>query len=356
MAAERSPVPDVVEALRRAASEIAGSARELPAEGECDPLCIGQFNSGTGATSLFITGFGADAALLVDNPPAAALYGSGDTGVIGVSASPTGAGVVASHAGTGPGIRAHSASGVAIVAEAADTAIRGTSSGTGGQPEGDVAVRGEHAGGGFGVYGLTRSEMDERGAGFTSGVLGANAGDGAGVWGSAETGPAIVGVSGSGLGGQFHGGVFVDGSLVVTGPKSAAVSHPDGTRRLLFCLESPEGWLEDFGTGEVADGWGEVRLDPGFAEVAATDTFHVFLTPLGDCGGLFVGERREDGFVVREQQGGASSVPFSYRVVARRRDTPVERLPRVSVPPRPDRLPGSPDDPDRAGSWKEVPS
>jgi hypothetical protein len=225
---------------------------------------------------------------------------------------------------------------VALEAEASNTAIRATSSGTGGPPEGDVAVRGEHTGGGFGVYGLTQSATDDVGEGFTSGVLGGNAGDGAGVWGSSQSGPAILGVSGTGLGGRFHGGVFVDGPLVVTGQKSSAVPQQDGSRRLLYCMESPESWFEDFGTGELVGGRGEVALDPGFADVVSTDDYHVFLTPLGDSLGLFVGERREDGFDVREQQGGTSSVPFSYRVVARRRDLGAERLPSVSVPSPPD--------------------
>ena len=45
----------------------------------------------------------------------------------------------------------------------------------------------------------------------------------------------------------------------------AAVSHPDGSHRLLYSLESPESWFEDFGEARLVDGKAEVRLDPDFA-------------------------------------------------------------------------------------------
>ena len=50
-----------------------------------------------------------------------------------------------------------------------------------------------------------------------------------------------------------HGsaGVTVEGSLTVWGPKHAAVPHPDGSRRKLYSLESPESWFEDFGKGRA---------------------------------------------------------------------------------------------------------
>jgi hypothetical protein len=44
------------------------------------------------------------------------------------------------------------------------------------------------------------------------------------------------------------------------------------------------------------------------------------LTPEGDSRGLYIRKRSASGFEVREQQGGRSSLTFSYRVVARRFD------------------------------------
>ena len=42
------------------------------------------------------------------------------------------------------------------------------------------------------------------------------------------------------------------------------------------------------------------------------------------------------GFEVREKKGGTSSLAFSYRVVAKRKDIAAPRLEKVTVPPAPD--------------------
>ncbi len=100
-------------------------------------------------------------------------------------------------------------------------------------------------------------------------------------------------------------------------------------------MESPESWFEDFGEGKLVNGKAEVKLDPDFAAVVKTKHYHVFVTPYGDSHGLYVAKRTDTGFEVREQQGGKSSVEFSYRVVAKRKDIAGERLKKFSLPPAP---------------------
>jgi hypothetical protein len=127
--------------------------------------------------------------------------------------------------------------------------------------------------------------------------------------------------------------VFVTGNVSVTGTKSAAVPHPDGTHRASYALESPETWFEDFGRGELVEGQVRIDLDTDFAAVVKTeDDYHVFLTPEGDSRGLYVSSRSPTGFEVREQQEGTSTLPFSYRVVAKRKDIDAERMAEVEVP------------------------
>jgi len=58
--------------------------------------------------------------------------------------------------------------------------------------------------------------------------------------------------------------VLVDGDLTVTGAKGAVVPHPDGSRRLLCAIESPESWFEDFGEGQLEDGAAHIDLDSDF--------------------------------------------------------------------------------------------
>jgi hypothetical protein len=136
----------------------------------------------------------------------------------------------------------------------------------------------------------------------------------------------------AGLAGHFKGTVRIDGDLNVTGAKGAVVAHPDGSQRLFCAIESPESWFEDFGEARIEGGRVEVSLDPDFAQLTKTDHYHVFLTEYGDSNGLYVESRSARSFVVRERQSGKSSVHFSFRVVAKRRDADVPRFKKIDPP------------------------
>lgn len=68
--------------------------------------------------------------------------------------------------------------------------------------------------------------------------------------------------------GYFTGNVTVPGTLTAA-VKNAMVPFPDGTQRLLHCLESPEHWFEDFGAAKLKRGRGLVKLDADFAKVSS---------------------------------------------------------------------------------------
>jgi hypothetical protein len=54
----------------------------------------------------------------------------------------------------------------------------------------------------------------------------------------------------------------VNGNFVATGgTKSAAVKDATGQHRLVYCVESPESWFEDFGSGQLVGGKAEIKLD-----------------------------------------------------------------------------------------------
>jgi hypothetical protein len=97
-------------------------------------------------------------------------------------------------------------------------------------------------------------------------------------------------------------------------------------------MESPECWFEDFGKGKLVRGRAKVKLDRDFAAVVRTNNYHVFVTAEGDSNGLYVSSKNQRGFEVREQQKGNSSIRFSYRIVAKRKDIPGPRLPKVKLP------------------------
>jgi hypothetical protein len=183
--------------------------------------------------------------------------------------------------------------------------------------------------GGFGVYGLSAKGH---------GLVGATASTG---------GAAVVGASNGVAGafaGAFYGSVVVSGGFtVVGGPKSAAVPHPDGSHRRLYCLESPESWFEDFGRGQLECGQADVLIDPDFAAVVDLDEYQVFVTEYGQHSDLCVTDQTATGFRVQAKDDAARG-RFGWRIVARRKDIRGERLAPVTIPPEPT-LPPVPDHP-----------
>lgn len=146
-----------------------------------------------------------------------------------------------------------------------------------------------------------------------------------------------------GLAGTFNGKVYINGDFVVTGGgKSAAVPHPDGTHRLVYCVESPESWFEDFGTGTLVAGKAAIKLDPDFAAIVDTKELHVFLTPHNEAHHLAVTARAGGTFSVAAGVSGDAAArgvkatdansTFTYRVVAKRKDVVTPRLAKF-VPP-----------------------
>lgn len=93
--------------------------------------------------------------------------------------------------------------------------------------------------------------------------------------------------------------------------------------------------MEDLGEGQLTDGRAVVALDPKFASVIDQHAnYLVFLTPEGDCRGLYVAQKTPTAFTVRELQGGRSTLQFDYRIVAKPYGDNAPRLPMtVARPP-----------------------
>lgn len=312
------------------------------------------------------------------------VFGTSDTGygVIGItgqSANPTkpaiygvspSNAIVANSTGSGYGIYGTSTSGIGIVGQVpagslaaavggyADKGVgvsgnSNTSAGVSGNSNNNYGVHGNSTSG-IGVFGDTTSGYGVYGvSGQSFGVWGMTSGFGSsyGVYGTAATAhgvcgyttgasyAAILGVTytAGAYAGAFNGPVSVTGPLnvngafTVAGTKSAAVPFADGSHRLLYCMESPESWFEDFGTVKLVAGKADVIIDPDFATTILTDEYHVFLTPNGDSNGLYVASKTATGFAVREQKGGTTNLTFSYRIVAKRKDIKAERLAKFAL-------------------------
>ena len=123
-------------------------------------------------------------------------------------------------------------------------------------------------------------------------------------------------------GGQIQGecSINVSGNLGCSGTIAGVAKVQDGSKSVeMYSVQSPENWFEDFGSGSLNSGTARVALEATFAQtVNAGIEYHVFLTPKGDCKGLYVTNESATGFEVHELGGGISSVPFDYRIVAKR--------------------------------------
>ncbi len=310
-----------------------------------------------------------------------AVYGNaqsstGNTvGVKGTNASSTGAGVVGKSTATtgmayGVAGTVASTTGIAVAgisnattggnvgvlgqnSSPSGAAIQGNNLGTTGSSIGAIGVTSSTAG--IGIFGVGVGESNEGGTVSLRpiGVWGdTNQSSGIGVLATADFGIAFAGYNdaenistakfqndestdevGNVLatrGGHFGGICVMDvgGNLGCNGSKSAVVPVDGGTRQVaLYAVEAPENSFEDIGSGQLNNGAAVVQVESVFAQTVNTGTeYHVFLTPKGDCKGLYVSNETADSFEVHELGGGKASIAFDYRIVARRKGYETIRL------------------------------
>jgi len=123
-----------------------------------------------------------------------------------------------------------------------------------------------------------------------------------------------------------------DGDLTCTGQMKTLATTGGGAHTVeTYSMQSPENWMEDFGSGELQKGVAVVTIDAAFADTVTGDaSYHVFITPNGDSKGLYVINKTANSFEVRESSGGTSSLSFDYRIVAKRRGYEAQRLTDVT--------------------------
>jgi hypothetical protein len=176
---------------------------------------------------------------------------------------------------------------------------------------------------------------------------------GAGAWGDSSGSSGVVGTADDASGGVFannsgtywtvnainenakgypfqalnsanNTGCYIDetGSIYCSGSKNAVVPVDGGQHTVaLSAIESPKNWFEDFGSAELVGGSAKVALDSTFTQTVNTELeYQVFLTPYGDCKGLYVTNRTATSFEVHELGGGAASLSFGYRITALRKN------------------------------------
>jgi hypothetical protein len=107
------------------------------------------------------------------------------------------------------------------------------------------------------------------------------------------------------------------GDVMYTGSLMHVAHITGGTSVRSYAPQSAAPTIEDNGSAQLVGGVAGVRLDPTFAAtIDPRVSYHVVITPDGDTRGLYVASKMPTGFIVRESQGGPSTVGFDYRIVA----------------------------------------
>jgi hypothetical protein len=290
-------------------------------------------NNGSLATALFATADNGYGGVVVNNTASyPALYVANSTGAAGSFAATTGDGADAGTT-TGNGMMGSTSGG--------GDGVLGVDYGPAQQQGGVVGIANSYSTTGqlYNIYGGVWGDSGVNTAnitGFAVGVLGTvdNGFAGAFYNDSNDYATLIVQNNGTaGLGSAVHKGIFSTflatsasgtcgiggGSMSCTGPLKSLASAGESRTVETYAMQSPENWMEDFGSGSVVDGKAVVSLDPAFAATVSGDaSYKVFITPNGDSNGLYVTAKTASGFEVHESKGGTSSLSFDYRIVAKR--------------------------------------
>jgi len=299
---------------------------------------VGNANA-TSGTTYGVQGFSASTSGTGVSGSATAASGN-TSGVYGASASTSGLGVygtATATSGTGSGVYGASASGGGFGVVGYNPSTSGFA----------VGVEGlSYSSTGVAIFGQAVAPAETNPSQTPRGIVGTtNVSSGVGVLGTNDNGIAMEGANNAGNiatadfvnnestnfmgpvivahGSSYDGICLMDvsGDLACNGSKSAVVPVDGGTRKVaLYAVEAPENWFEDFGSGHLASGSAVVQLEPIFAQTVNTgEEYHVFLTPNGDCKGLYVTNKTGASFEVRELGGGTASIAFDYRIIARRK-------------------------------------
>lgn len=108
------------------------------------------------------------------------------------------------------------------------------------------------------------------------------------------------------------------------GAVSTIVDDLNGNKVNMFCPEAPEVLFQDYGVGQLINGSATILIDPILVNNIFVDASHplkVFVQLEGDCNGVYVTSKSQNGFKVVELQNGQSNTSFSWSIVASRKDT-----------------------------------
>ncbi|HET9341935.1 MAG TPA: hypothetical protein VFO25_03320 [Candidatus Eremiobacteraceae bacterium] len=286
-----------------------------------------------------------------DSSSGRGVYGSGVEGVVGVDSSGTGFGVEGTSGG-GYAVVGTSSSGIGAWGQSTGSGIGlagsstsgyGLSTSTGSSSASAISAT-NSIGNAIDAYGGPNgaSYYARPNGGGTAAYLDSTGGSGYGVVAFTYGSPTYWGENNNGVGMDITGSyigvaarsnsypfaaydessnlvAYIDatGNLYIHGAYGNFARVRGGGAATAYAPASTSPMIEDNGTAQLVDGVATVSLDPTFAQtIDLSRAYRVMLTPDGDTRGLYVASKGTSGFVVREVQGGHSSIAFDYHIYA----------------------------------------
>lgn len=124
------------------------------------------------------------------------------------------------------------------------------------------------------------------------------------------------------------GNMILSGSLTQHGSPLQDHANRSGQTVGAYSASSTSPTIEDFGIAQLTNGVVFVRLDKAFAStINPSEPYLVFFTPEGPNNGLYVADKSAQGFSIKENPNGHSTLAVEYRIVARPLDSNGSRLP-----------------------------
>lgn len=160
----------------------------------------------------------------------------------------------------------------------------------------------------IGVYGIARNNFGTRGGGYFEAL-----GNGSNFT------YAYVGA----YNGATKQKIIGDGTV------STIVKDTNDNLVTMFAPEAPEVLFQDYGIGQLVNGKASIKLDPILSKNILVNDKHplkVFIQLEGDCNGVYVTNKSDQGFDVIELQGGTSNVSFAWNIVATRANEVVDGI------------------------------
>jgi len=177
----------------------------------------------------------------------------------------------------------------------------------------------------YSVYGF--------GQAHTNGVAGGKLAPGASMATLAENTNIGLGIYGGFMGGWVKGlvygtvlsgdryGLYVDGKTYMNEPLVQLVETA-GDRQVVYGTSAMKVEISDRGKASLANGTIFIAFSEEFKNTISSnpDELTITISPLGNSNGIYIEDYNQDGFTVRENNNGSSSVYFNWIAIGTRKD------------------------------------